>query len=81
MFLAMPASTPVDPRRLLPSVDQALQRPELQPLVTAHGRPAVLGALRDVLEGLRLSVAAGPEANLELAEHHFDAVEVFLECH
>jgi len=53
VFFAMPAPTHVDPRRLLPSVDQALQRPELQPLVAAHGRPAVLRALREALEALR----------------------------
>jgi L-seryl-tRNA(Ser) seleniumtransferase len=57
----MPAPSPVDPRRLLPSVDQALQRPELQPLVAAHGRHAVLRALRHVLEGLRQRVADGAE--------------------
>ena len=57
----MPAPSPVDPRRLLPSVDQALQRPELAPLVAAHGRPAVLSALRHVLEGLRQRVADGVE--------------------
>jgi L-seryl-tRNA(Ser) seleniumtransferase len=58
----MPATTGVDPRRLLPSVDQALQRPELEPLVRAHGRPAVLRALRQVLEALRERAAGGPEA-------------------
>ena len=61
VFLAMPAPTPVDPRRLLPSVDQALQRPELAPLVAAHGRPAVLRALRDVLESLRQRATDGSE--------------------
>ena len=44
---AMPATTGVDPRRLLPSVDQALQRADFAPLVAAHGREAVLrGAAR-----------------------------------
>ena len=61
MFLAMPAPTPVDPRRLLPSVDQALQRPELASLLAAHGRPAVLRALRDVLESLRRRATGGSE--------------------
>jgi len=61
VFLPMPAPTPVDPRRLLPSVDQALQRPELAPLVAAHGRPAVLRALRDVLEALRQRAKDGSE--------------------
>ena len=43
----MPATTGVDPRRLLPSVDQALQQPEVQALVGAHGRPAVLRRLSE----------------------------------
>ncbi|HEY8234545.1 MAG TPA: L-seryl-tRNA(Sec) selenium transferase [Vicinamibacteria bacterium] len=54
----MPATTGVDPRRLLPSVDQALQRPELRPLVEAHGRPAVLSALRHALDALRQAAPA-----------------------
>jgi L-seryl-tRNA(Ser) seleniumtransferase len=64
----MPAPTHVDPRRLLPSVDQALQRPEIQPLVAAHGRPAVLHALRHVLEALRQRGTAGSESGPEAAE-------------
>ena len=57
----MPPRTGVDPRRQLPSVDQALQRPEVQALVGAHGRPAVLRALRAALDELRQRVvdAAG----------------------
>jgi len=51
----MAPATDVDPRRLLPSVDQALQRPEVQALVGAHGRPAVVRALRAALDALRLS--------------------------
>ncbi len=42
-----------DPRRLLPSVDQALQTPELRALVGGHGRAAVVRALRDTLSELR----------------------------
>ena len=49
----MPATTGVDPRRRLPSVDEALQRPEVQALVSSHGRPAVLRSLRAALDGLR----------------------------
>jgi L-seryl-tRNA(Ser) seleniumtransferase len=49
----MPAVTGADPRRALPSVDQALQRPELQRLVEAHGRLAVVAALREALDGER----------------------------
>jgi L-seryl-tRNA(Ser) seleniumtransferase len=61
----MPAPTHVDPRRLLPSVDQALQRPELQPLVAAHGRPAVLRALREALDALRARATPRPEGVLD----------------
>jgi len=56
----MPATTGVDPRRLLPSVDQALQRPELSPLVDAHGRSAVRRAVREALEALRQRASGGP---------------------
>jgi L-seryl-tRNA(Ser) seleniumtransferase len=55
----MPATTDVDPRRLLPSVDQALQRPELAPLVAEHGREIVLQALRKALAALRERAATG----------------------
>jgi L-seryl-tRNA(Ser) seleniumtransferase len=48
----MSPTTDVDPRRLLPSVDQAQQRPE--------GRPAVLRALRSALDDLRQRVARTP---------------------
>jgi L-seryl-tRNA(Ser) seleniumtransferase len=54
----MPPSTGVDPRRLLPSVDQALQRPDVQALLEAHGRPAVVKALRSALDALRSRAAA-----------------------
>ena len=57
----MPPTTGVDPRRLLPSVDQALQRPEVQALVGAHGRPAVLRALRCALDELRRRAAEAPD--------------------
>ena len=57
----MPPTTGVDPRRLLPSVDQALQRPEVQALVAAHGRPAVVRALRSALEALRSRAAASAD--------------------
>jgi len=49
----------VDPRRSLPSVDQALQRPEVQALAAGYGRAAVLRALRDTLAALRERIAAG----------------------
>jgi L-seryl-tRNA(Ser) seleniumtransferase len=67
----MPRTTGVDPRRLLPSVDQALQRPEVQALVGVHGRPAVLRALRSALDELRQRASGAPgrldEAVAELA--------------
>jgi L-seryl-tRNA(Ser) seleniumtransferase len=44
-----------DPRRRLPSVDQALQRDELRALAGAHGRQAVREALREALADLRRS--------------------------
>jgi L-seryl-tRNA(Ser) seleniumtransferase len=55
----MPATTGADPRRALPSVDQALQRGEVQALVEVHGRPAVVRALRSSLDALRDRAAAG----------------------
>ncbi len=54
----MPPTTGTDPRRLLPSVDEALQQPELHALVENHGRPAVLRALRASLDDLRRRAAA-----------------------
>ncbi len=56
----MPPTTGVDRRRLLPSVDQALQRPDVQALVEAHGRPAVVAALRSAIEALRSRATASP---------------------
>jgi len=57
----MPPANGVDPRRGLPSVDQAMQWPELQALVGAHGRPAVLRALRLALDELRGGAASSPD--------------------
>jgi L-seryl-tRNA(Ser) seleniumtransferase len=58
----MPATTRRDPRRALPSVDQALQAPELRALVAAHGRAAVLLALREELEARRAASSRGDAA-------------------
>ena len=49
----MPAATGTDPRRALPSVDLALRWPEVLSLVAAHGRPAVVAAVRETLEERR----------------------------
>ena len=57
----MSPATAKDARRLLPSVDQALQTGELRRLVGVHGRGAVLRALREALAELR-SRAAEPDA-------------------
>jgi L-seryl-tRNA(Ser) seleniumtransferase len=62
----MPPSAGVDPRRVVPSVDQALQRPEVQGLVAAHGRKAVLVQLRRALSALRHRATAG-EGDLDAA--------------
>ena len=61
----MPPTTGTDPRRLLPSVDEALQQPGLRALVGVHGRPAVLRALRAALGDLRRTAA--PAGGLEAA--------------
>ncbi len=53
----MSPQNPEDPRRGLPSVDQALALPELRALVEAHGRSAVLDALRAHLASLRAGAA------------------------
>ncbi|HUL79614.1 MAG TPA: L-seryl-tRNA(Sec) selenium transferase, partial [Vicinamibacteria bacterium] len=60
----MPPSTHVDPRRLLPSVDQVLQQPALRALVGTRGRRAVVRALRSALEELRRAAPHGVEARL-----------------
>jgi L-seryl-tRNA(Ser) seleniumtransferase len=71
--LSMPPSAGVDPRRLVPSVDQMLQRPELQRLVAAHGRPAVLVHVRAALDALRRRAAAGePATDAALDAIHSD---------
>jgi L-seryl-tRNA(Ser) seleniumtransferase len=55
----MPSRAGLDPRRLVPSVDHALQRPEVQAVVGVHGRAAVLRALRAALDDLRRRAAEG----------------------
>jgi L-seryl-tRNA(Ser) seleniumtransferase len=55
----MPPGEGADARRRLPSVDQALQRPELRALAEAHGRVAVREALREALDEFRRRAAGG----------------------
>ncbi|MCL4821184.1 MAG: L-seryl-tRNA(Sec) selenium transferase [Vicinamibacteria bacterium] len=57
-----------DPRRALPSVDRLLARPALAALATTHGRPAVVGAVRDWLEAARAALAAGRAVEPESVE-------------
>jgi L-seryl-tRNA(Ser) seleniumtransferase len=72
----MRPTTGIDPRRQLPSVDEALQRPEVQALVGAHGRPAVLRALRSALDELRRRAPEGIEPALaRLAEELSTRIE------
>ena len=60
--MARPADT--DLRRALPSVDQVLQQPHVQPLVELFGRAAVLRQLRRLLDEARERAATGDEAGL-----------------
>jgi L-seryl-tRNA(Ser) seleniumtransferase len=62
----MASSTDVDSRRLVPSVDQVMKRPEIQALAERHGRPVVLRHARSALEELRRRANAG-ESGLEEA--------------
>jgi L-seryl-tRNA(Ser) seleniumtransferase len=52
-------------RRRVPSVDQALQRPDLTPLLARHGRPLVLDGLREELAFLRGAAATGDASAVE----------------
>ncbi|MFI5104542.1 MAG: L-seryl-tRNA(Sec) selenium transferase [Terriglobales bacterium] len=45
--------------RLLPSVDELLQSPELTPLLAREGQPALADAVRAVLDQLRNEIASG----------------------
>jgi L-seryl-tRNA(Ser) seleniumtransferase len=56
--------------RLLPSVDELLQSPELTPLIAREGQPALVDAVRTVLDQLRNEIAAGnlaTEAAVQIA--------------
>jgi L-seryl-tRNA(Ser) seleniumtransferase len=54
-----------DPRRLLPSVEQALQRPEVRALEAQHGRPVVVRELRALVEDARERAGAGDGSAVE----------------
>jgi L-seryl-tRNA(Ser) seleniumtransferase len=56
---------PSDPRRLLPSVEQALQRPEVRALEAQHGRPLVVRELRALVEDARERAGAGDRAAVD----------------
>jgi L-seryl-tRNA(Ser) seleniumtransferase len=54
-----------DPRRLLPSVEQVLQRPEVRALEARHGRALVVRELRALVEDARERAGAGDRAAVE----------------
>src|SRR3954466_13801915 len=56
-----------DLRRLLPSVEQVLQRPEVRALEDEHGRAAVVREVRALVEEARTRAAEGDRASLESA--------------
>jgi L-seryl-tRNA(Ser) seleniumtransferase len=55
----MAPTSQVDPRRLVPSVDQVMQREEMRVLEGRHGRPVVLRAVRAALDDLRRRAGEG----------------------
>src|SRR3981081_3115495 len=54
-----------DLRRLLPSVEQVLQRTEVRALEERHGRALVLREVRALVEDARTRAAAGDRAAVE----------------
>jgi L-seryl-tRNA(Ser) seleniumtransferase len=54
-----------DPRRLLPSVEQVLQRPEVRALEARHGRALVVRELRALVEDARERAGAGDRTAVE----------------
>jgi L-seryl-tRNA(Ser) seleniumtransferase len=58
-------SAPADLRRLLPSVEQVLQRTEVRALEARHGRALVVRELRALVEDARARAAAGDRAAVE----------------
>ena len=63
--VAMPATPGADLRRRLPSVDQWLQDPRTEALLSRHGRTVVLREMRSLLDSARERAAAGDEAGLD----------------
>jgi L-seryl-tRNA(Ser) seleniumtransferase len=55
----MKTTSKSDLYRLLPSVDELLQRAELAPLISREGQPAVADAVRTVLARLREEITGG----------------------
>src|SRR5262249_20435408 len=60
-----PMTSGPDLRRLLPSVEQVLQRPEVRALEARHGRELVLAAVRGLVEEARAQAAAGDREAVE----------------
>ena len=57
--------SPTDLRRLLPSVDEVLQRPEVRALEARHGRGLVVREVRGLVEEARAQAAAGDREAVE----------------
>src|SRR6185437_14792189 len=64
---SMTTISKTDLYRLLPSVDELLHSPELQPLLEQEGQPAVADAARVVVAKLREEIGAGRLASAEEA--------------
>jgi L-seryl-tRNA(Ser) seleniumtransferase len=62
---------PHEQKRLLPSMTQLLQTPEVEQLLEQHGRQLVQPALRDAVEDVRAEIQQGsqPMTRGELLEH------------
>ena len=61
----MPGPPDADPRRLLPSVDHVLQRPDVRALEATHGRPRVVSELRGLLEEARRLAGRGEASTVQ----------------
>ena len=67
----MPAGA--DLRRLLPSVEEVLQRPEVRALEARHGRPLVVREVRGLVEEARAQAAAGDREAVEAVRSELPA--------
>jgi L-seryl-tRNA(Ser) seleniumtransferase len=68
MFKTMKTTSKSDLYRLLPSVDELLQRVELAPLIAREGQPAVADAVRTVVAHLREEITGGRLSSTAMME-------------